>query len=36
LASRISNVLEHLMKLEAPSAREPRGGWLTTIDRKSY
>jgi len=33
LSSHIGNVLEHLMKLEASPATEPRGGWQETIVR---
>ena len=33
LASRIRTVLEHLMKLQASPAQEPRAGWQETIDR---
>lgn len=31
LASRISNILVHLMKLQVSPAAEPRGGWRETI-----
>jgi len=33
LSGHIGNVLEHLMKLEASPATEPRGGWQETIVR---
>ena len=33
LSSHISNVLEHLIKLQASPAIEPRGGWRETIVR---
>jgi hypothetical protein len=33
LSSHIANVLEHLMKLEASAATEPRGGWQETVVR---
>jgi len=34
VASRIRNVVEHLMKLEASPATEPRAGWRRTIKRE--
>jgi hypothetical protein len=34
LASRIGNVLEHLFKLEASPATEPRAGWRATVRRE--
>ena len=34
VASRIRNVIEHLMKLEASPATEPRAGWRRTIKRE--
>ena len=34
VASRIRNVVEHLMKLEASPASEPRAGWRRTIKRE--
>ncbi|HKG84544.1 MAG TPA: DUF29 domain-containing protein [Beijerinckiaceae bacterium] len=33
LRSRISTIIEHLLKLEHSSAREPREGWRNTVDR---
>ncbi len=33
LASHVGTVIEHLMKLEASKAREPRNGWRATIRR---
>src|SRR5208282_161285 len=33
LSSHIGNVLEHLIKLQASPAIEPRGGWQETIAR---
>jgi hypothetical protein len=33
LASHIANIIEHLMKLAASPAMEPRAGWEGTIDR---
>jgi uncharacterized protein DUF29 len=33
LRSHIANVVEHLIKLEASPAHEPRAGWQDTIDR---
>jgi Domain of unknown function DUF29 len=34
LASRIATVLEHLIKLEASPAADPRAGWRSTIRRE--
>ena len=34
LASRIQAVIEHLMKLQASSAADPRRGWATTVRRE--
>jgi hypothetical protein len=31
--SHILNLIEHLMKLQASPAREPRAGWVDTIER---
>jgi hypothetical protein len=33
LRSHIANVIEHLIKLQASPAMEPRAGWQDTIDR---
>ena len=33
LRSRIATIIEHLLKLEHSSAREPREGWRNTVDR---
>jgi hypothetical protein len=33
LRSHIANVIEHLIKLQASRAMEPRAGWRDTIDR---
>jgi uncharacterized protein DUF29 len=33
VASRITNIIEHLIKLEASPATEPRAGWRATIER---
>jgi hypothetical protein len=33
LRSRIASIIEHLLKLEHSSAREPREGWRNTVDR---
>ena len=33
LASHIRNIIEHLAKLEASPARDPRDGWQATIQR---
>ena len=33
MRSRISTIIEHLLKLEHSSAREPREGWRDTVDR---
>ncbi|MBV9208534.1 MAG: DUF29 domain-containing protein [Actinobacteria bacterium] len=33
LASHVGTVIEHLMKLQAPKAREPRNGWRATVRR---
>lgn len=33
LRSHIANVIEHLIKLQASPATEPRAGWQDTIDR---
>jgi hypothetical protein len=33
LASRVATIIEHLAKLEASSASEPRGGWIETVER---
>ena len=33
LRSRMSAIIEHLLKLEHSSAREPREGWRNTVDR---
>ena len=34
LASRIGTILEHLLKLLAPPAQPPRGGWEATVLRE--
>jgi Domain of unknown function DUF29 len=34
LASRIATILEHLIKLQASPARDPRAGWRGTIRRE--
>ncbi len=33
VASRIATIIEHLVKLEASPATEPRAGWATTVGR---
>jgi hypothetical protein len=33
VASRIATIIEHLIKLQASPATEPRAGWENTIDR---
>ena len=33
LASHVATIIEHLIKLQASPAREPRIGWTMTIDR---
>jgi len=33
LASHVGTVIEHLMKLQASQAREPRAGWRATVRR---
>ena len=33
IASRLGNIIEHLMKLEASPAEDPRAGWRMTIER---
>jgi hypothetical protein len=34
LASRIANIIEHLLKLQASPAREPDRGWVDTVTRE--
>jgi hypothetical protein len=34
LRSRIALVIEHLLKLECSPAKEPRAGWMETIERE--
>lgn len=34
LSSRMTTVIEHLLKLEFSPATEPRAGWITTIGRE--
>jgi hypothetical protein len=36
LASHVGTVIEHLMKLEASRAQEPRAGWRSTIRRSRH
>jgi Domain of unknown function DUF29 len=33
VASQIATIIEHLIKLQASPASEPRAGWMMTIDR---
>jgi hypothetical protein len=33
VASHITNIIEHLVKLEASPAKDPRAGWKTTVRR---
>jgi hypothetical protein len=33
LRSRLRTIIEHLLKLEHSAAREPRNGWIETVER---
>ena len=36
LASHVGTIIEHLMKLEASKAQEPRNGWRATVRRSRH
>jgi len=36
LASHVGTIIEHLMKLEASKAQEPRAGWRATVRRSRH
>src|SRR5688572_3622093 len=36
LRSRITTIIEHLLKLEHSPVHEPREGWLDTVDRSRH
>ena len=35
LRSRLRTIIEHLLKLEHSAAREPRNGWIETVERNA-